>query len=420
MVDLKRNNKFNDSFFWGASISAHQVEGNNHNQWTVWELENAKVRSVQSEYKIGDYVNWDKIESQAKDPNNYVSGSLGNHYKFFKKDFDLLGKMNMNALRFSIEWSRIEPQDDAWDIDEIKHYKEYLDELKLRGIEPIVTLFHFSLPTWFAEKGGFEKRANIKYFSRFAKKILSELGSSIKYVITINEPEVYCFESYYSQNWPPAKRSLYKYLQVINNLACAHRKVSKIIHRISSDYKISIAKNSVYFYAGDNAWLSRLSAKLMCYVQDGYFISKVIKHCDFLGVNYYFSDRVYGYRVHNQDQKLSDLNWSMQPGDIQHVLERLYFKYKKPIIITENGVADSGDIHRKWWITQTIIAMQNAMKNGVELDGYLHWSLIDNFEWAFGKWPRFGLAQIDYKTGERKLRPSAIWFGGVIKRIRKK
>jgi len=419
MADIKQINRFKDDFFWGASISAHQVEGNTHNQWTVWELENAKVKSVQAEYRISDYAVWDKIKLQAKDPNNYVSGSLANHYKNYKKDFDLLQKMNMNALRFSIEWSRIEPQEGVWDDNEIKYYKEYLGELKNRGIEPIVTLFHFTLPTWFAEKDGFEKRTNVKYYCRFVKKIISELGENIKYIITINEPEIYSFESYYRQDWPPAKRSLYKLLSVINNLAYAHRQASKIIHKISSDYKVSIAKNSVYFYAGDNAWLSRFSAAIMRYIQDDYFIKKVIRHCDFLGVNYYFSDRIYGYKIHNQDQKLSDLNWSMQPGDIQYVLERLFFKYKKPIIITENGLADAEDINRKWWITQTLLAMQKAIKNGVKLDGYLHWSLIDNFEWALGKWPRFGLVSIDYKTGERKLRTSAIWFGNVIKKIRR-
>jgi Beta-glucosidase/6-phospho-beta-glucosidase/beta-galactosidase len=156
----------------------------------------------------------------------------------------------------------------------------------------------------------------------------------------------------------------------------------------------------------------------MQYCQDDYFIKKVIKYCDFLGVNYYFSNRVYGYRIHNPNQKLSDLQWNMQPADIQYVLERLHDKYKLPIIITENGLADADDSQRKWWLNQTLIGMQKAIKNGVRLEGYLHWSLIDNFEWTYGKWPRFGLVAINYETGERKLRPSARWFGRVIKHLR--
>ncbi len=409
---------FPKRFLWGAATAAHQVEGSNHNQWTVWELENAKAKAAQAGYYLNDYESWDKIKDQAKDPNNYVSDVLADHYNRYEEDFDLLAKMNMNAYRFSVEWSRIEPEEGVWDAEAVMHYKDYANRLKKRNIEPIVTLFHFTLPVWFAEKGGFTKRSNVKYFTRFTEKIISELGTSVRLIITINEPEVYAAESYYQQTWPPAVRDRYKWWRVVNNLAYAHRQSAKAIHRLNRRYKVSIAKNSNFFYPGDNAWLSRLSAAVMQYAQDDYFIKKVIKQCDFLGVNYYFSNRVYGYRIHNPDQKLSDLNWDLHPADIQYVLERLHSKYKIPIIITENGLADADDIQRQWWITQTLIGMQKAIANGVQLQGYLHWSLMDNFEWANGKWPRFGLAAVDYTTGERTLRPSARWFGRIIKKIR--
>jgi len=414
----KINSKFPKRFLWGAATAAHQVEGGNHNQWTIWELENAKTRAAQSDFHIGDYDSWDRIKKQAKDPDNYVSGNLANNYSNYEEDFDLLQKMHMNAYRFSVEWSRIEPIEGAWNAEAIAHYKDYADELKRRSIEPVVTLFHFTLPIWFAEKGGFEKRSNVKYFTRFAKKIVSELGLRVKYIITINEPEVYAMSSYYYQDWPPALHSPYKTWRVINNLALAHKQSARAIHSLNRRYKVSIAKSSAYFYPGDNAWISRVSASVMQYFQDDYIIKKFIQHCDFLGVNYYLSNRVYGYRIHNPEDHLSDLNWAMAPGDIQYILERLYGKYKIPIIITENGLADDQDINRKWWITQTIVGMQNAIKKGVELEGYLHWSLLDNFEWAYGKWPRFGLAEVDYATGKRSLRQSARWFGGVIKKLR--
>ena len=157
----------------------------------------------------------------------------------------------------------------------------------------------------------------------------------------------------------------------------------------------------------------------MQYVQDDYFIKKVVRHCDFLGVNYYFSNRVYGYRVHNPEKNVSDLGWDMAPSDIEHVLVRLHDKYNKPILITENGVADQHDQHRKWWISQTLAGIHRAMREGVSVIGYIHWSLLDNFEWGFGKWPRFGLAAVNYATGERTLRPSAVWFGKIIKKLRK-
>ena len=409
---------FPKRFLWGAATAAHQVEGGNHNQWTVWELENAKTKAAQAEYHINEFPNWEHIRREARSANNYVSDKLADHYNRYLEDFDLLKQMNMNAYRFSIEWSRIEPREGVWDAAAIDHYREYVMSLKRLGIEPVVTLFHFTLPVWFAEMGGFEKRANVKYFVRFAEKIIGELGTNVRLIITINEPEVYATESYYQQNWPPAQNSKYLWWRVVNNMAYAHKQVAKTLHAKNRRYRISIAKNSNYFYAGDNAWLSEASAAVMQYFQDDYFIKKFIKHCDFLGVNYYQTQRVYGYRIHNPTDQLTDVHWTLAPGDLQYVLERLHRKYQKPMIITENGLADSEDTNRQWWISQTLIAMQKAMASGVELQGYLHWSLMDNFEWAYGKWPRFGLAAVDYKTGERTLRPSAHWFGRIIKKIR--
>ena len=417
-MEKKPTQDFPKHFLWGAATAAHQVEGGNHNQWTVWELEHAKTKAAQAEYHFKDFENWDSIKQDAKDPNNYVSAGLADHYGRYEEDFALLKKMNMNSYRFSIEWSRIEPEEGAWSAEAIAHYQEYARRLHKLDIEPIVTLFHFTLPVWFAQKGGFEKRANVQYFTRFVEKIIGELGISVRYIITMNEPVVYAYESYYLQNRPPALASPYKFWKVLNNLAYAHRQASKVIHGMNRRYKVSIAKNSNYFYAGDNAWLSRFSADTMQYFQDDYFLNKVVKSCDFLGINYYQSQRVYGYRIHNPDKDMSDIDWDMQPGDIQYVLERLSRKYNLPIIITENGLADADDDKRKWWLTHTLMGMKEAIGNGVHLQGYVHGSLIDTFEWELGKWPRFGLAEINYKTGDRKLRPSALWFGRVIKKIR--
>lgn len=418
MAQPKLSLKFPKRFLWGAATAAHQIEGNTHNQWTVWELENAKSKAAQAEYQLNDLENWEDIRAQAKDPDNYVSGELADHYALYLQDFDLLETMGMNSFRFSVEWSRIEPEEGVWNASAIAHYKQYVAELKKRNIEPVMTLFHFSLPVWFTDKGGFEKRSNVKHFVRFAEKIVREIGTDVKYIITINEPEVYAFESYYLGHWPPNQRSKWKWWRVINNLCYAHRQAAKVIHQINRRYEVSIAKNSGYFYAGDDAWLSRMSAAIMQYFQDDYVLKKVAKQCDFLGVNYYFSYRVYGYRIHNPDEKVSDLGWDASPVNIEHALRRLHEKYHLPMIITENGLADSSDTHRQWWISQTLIGMQRAMDHGVKLKGYLHWSLLDNFEWAHGKWPRFGLAAVDYDTKKRQLRPSARWFGKVIKHLR--
>lgn len=410
---------FPKRFLWGAATSSHQVEGATHNQWSVWELEHAKTKAVQAEYHLADFHSWDRIQHEAKKPQNYVSGKVGDHYNRYAEDFDFLEKMHMNAFRFSIEWSRIEPQEGAWNAEAITHYKKYLAELKHRGIEPIVTLVHFSLPVWFAEKGGFEHRGNNKYVVRYAEKIMSELGNGIRYIVTINEPEVYSFESYVMHEWPPQKSSKLLAIRVARNQLAAHKKMYKALKVINPRYKIGIAKNSVYFYPGDTAWLSRVSAHVMQYVQDDYHLNYIKKHSDFLGLNYYMSQRVFGYRTHNpENAPYTDVDWMMSPGDIEYVLQRWHLKYGKPILITENGVADDRDALRQEWIKETVIAMQRSIADGVELIGYLHWSLTDNFEWAYGKWPRFGLVSLDYTTGKRELRQSAVWFGRVIKRLR--
>lgn len=410
---------FAKHFLWGAATAAHQVEGNNHNQWTVWELENAKSLAAQADFHIQDYPSWERVKEQARSPYNYVSDKLGDHYTRYEEDFDFLKKMHMNAYRFSIEWSRVEPEEGAWNAEAVTHYKEYLAELKRREIEPVVTLMHFTLPVWFAQKGGFRQRANTKFFVRYAERIMSELGSDIRYVIIINEPEVYAVEGYYLQEWPPNEHSRFGTWRVLMNQAYAFKKASKAIHGLNRRHKVGVAKNVTHYYPGDSTWLSHLSARVMSYFSGDYILKKYVKHSDYIGINYYQSQRVFGYRIHNpEDKDYSDINWMLAPGDIEYVLEDIHEKYKLPILITENGLADGEDQYRQAWIKETIVAMQRAMNRGVKLIGYLHWSLTDNFEWAYGKWPRFGLVTIDYKTGKRRLRPSAVWFGGVIKKLR--
>ena len=410
--------KFPKSFLWGVSTAAHQVEGGNHNQWSEWELENAKALAIRSTYQFEDLDNWPAVKHVAKQPGNYVSGRTVNHYTQYEQDFDLARTMHMNAFRFSVEWSRIQPEEDAWNAEAVRHYKDYIVAMKKRGLEPVMTLFHFTLPIWFARKGGFERRANIRYFVEFVDRILEELGPSVRYIITINEPENYTYQSYVTGEWPPQRHKKLLALRVYRNLALAHNRAAGVIHKKSRKYKVSVAKNSMFVYPGDDAWLSRASASVGQFIQDDYFLRQVYKTCDFLGVNYYMDARIYGYRMHNPQDKVSDLGWDMEPQNIELVLRRLHDKYHLPIMITENGVADATDQYRQWWLTQTIMALQKAMESGVDVLGYLHWSLLDNFEWDKGTWPRFGLFAVDYTTGARTPRPSALWLARVLKKIR--
>jgi beta-glucosidase len=409
--------RFPKRFLWGAATSAHQVEGNNTNQWTVWERANAATKAAQAEYQYHDLAGWPKISKLAKDPSNYISGEASDHYHRYEEDFTILESLGLNAYRFSIEWSRIEPTEGAWNVEAIEHYRQYIGALKKRNIEPMMTLFHFSLPIWFADMGGFEKRRNVKYFVRFVEKVMNELGHDLKYIITINEPQVYVSESYVRQNWPPMRSSRLLALRVLRNLAHAHNKAARLIHSMNRRYKVSIANDSTYIYPGDDAIISRISASVWQYIIDDYTLRRVRRTCDFIGVNYYFSSRFYGYRIHNEDQHLNDLGWDMHPDHLEYVVERLYKKYKLPIIVTESGLADSDDSRRKWWIANSMAALQRALREGVDVRGYFHWSLLDNFEWAHGRWPDFGLIEVDYSTMKRRPRASAKWWADVLKKL---
>ncbi len=399
--------RFPRRFLWGASLSAHQAEGGLSNQWTTWELENAKSLAAQSPYQYGDLPSWPEVSKQAKSAENYLSGQASDHWNRWRDDIELVEKLGLNTLRFSIEWSRIEPTEGGWNSQAMEHYKQYLAELKRRDITPIVTLFHFTLPEWFAQKGGFTKRSNLVYFQQFVTKITQELGGQLGYVITINEPTVYAWQSYGTGAWPPNVTSRWQAWRVMRNLLRAHHQAAKILHDRNRRIKVSMAHNISYVYAGDDAKLSIWSAHLIDWATNRYLLKRSLKSSDFIGVNFYFSNRVYGYRIHNPEERVSDLGWNMEPGHLQYVLEDLHERYKMPLIVTENGLADASDSQRGWWLTETIQALWQARQSGADVRGYVHWSLLDNFEWDKGKWPRFGLVAVDYDSQKRTLRPSA-------------
>ncbi len=329
---MAKTYNFPKRFLWGAATSAHQVEGGMHNQWSVSELEHARSRAKQAEYKLNYLADWDELKKDATRPSNYVSGKAVDHYHHYEQDFDLLKSMNMNAFRFSIEWSRIEPEEGKWDEKQIEHYREYIIALKKHGIEPVVTLFHWAMPVWFAERGGFEKRANINYFVRFAEKVLSEYEPYIRLICTFNEPEVYVGQGWMHEGeWPPHKHGQYLLgAWTYYNLAVAHNRVAKNGHRMSRRFKFSVSKNCAHHYLGDESIMSKVALRMWRYIEDYWFLNRIKRSMDWLGLNYYFSNRYIGGKINNENVHVSDLGWDMQPDNIQFVIERLYKKYKKP------------------------------------------------------------------------------------------
>ena len=422
--------KFPNGFLWGAATSAHQVEGNNHNDWTEWEHTNsarlaaeAARRHTNAPTRIPDYI-LNNYPNPLQEE-NYISGRACDHYNRYGEDFGLVKEMGHNAHRFSIEWSRIEPEEGKFNQDEIEHYRKVILALRERGIEPFVTLWHWTMPVWFVKKGGFEKSGNIKYFVRFCEYIVKEFSAQgesasggkddITYWITLNEPEIYSVNSYLKGIWPPQKKNLIPYLSVIVNLIKAYHESYKIIKKINPGAQVGIAKNNIYFEAHRNKVHNLMLKKFIDWWWNFYFLNCIKNHQDFIGLNHYFHNRIKNFKFNqNENKKVSDMGWELYPEAIYYVLKSLK-KYHKPIYITENGLADAKDENREWFIKESLQNIHKAIAEGVDVKGYFHWSLLDNFEWDKGFWPRFGLVEIDYETLERKPRPSSRVYAEIAK-----
>ena len=425
---MAQDNKkvFSDDFLWGASVSAHQAEGGNHNQWTVWELAHAAELAKTAEKRLGWMPSWPDIKTEAANPNSYISGDGVKHYQKFEDDFDILQKLNLNSFRFSIEWSRLEPEPGQWNQAEIEHYRSYIKALKSRGIEPVLNIWHWTHPVWFGEMGGFKYRRNLKYFERLVQKIVEEYGDDVKYYLTINEPIVYSVFGYLRTDttsgmmWPPAEKSAASLLRVFWNLVQAHRRAYKIIKRHRPSAMVGIASQLGNIQAKDSHDIfDTLSTKLMRAAWNWAFLHRIRRQQDFVGINYYFTSYYDNwFREDNPKLPLNDLGWYMEPEGLYPLLLRTWAHYKKPIMISENGVADQHDQFRQWWIEETIVAMERSMSQGVKIIGYFHWSLLDNFEWATGWLAKFGLVEVDRQNGmKRTIRPSGRWLAERIKKL---
>ncbi len=417
------NKQFPKNFLWGASTSGHQVEGGNHDQWTIWEKANAERLAKDAEKLQGWRWNspvWEDIKKEAKDPQNYISGKGIDHYNRYKQDFDLAKQLNLNAFRFTVEWSRIEPEQGKIDQEAIDHYKDYIKELKKRDMEPILNIWHWTVPVWFEQKGGFKHRRNLKYFKNFVHLVATEFTDDLEYVITLNEPNVYATFSYQLGMWPPQEKNVISMLKVYLNLVKAHKTAYYLLKQQKPNLQIGVATQLANIQAKDpHDYSDEFSTRIMRFGWNWWFLNRIKHEQDFVGMNYYFTDYYNGwFKRDDPTVPRSDLGWYMEPEGLYPILLRAWAHYKKPIIVTENGVADFKDEYRRWWIEETIVAMERAVSEGVNIRGYFHWSLLDNFEWAQGWWPRFGLVEVDRQRGMRRtVRKSAEWYAERIKKL---
>jgi len=398
---------FPKDFLWGAALSAYQAEGNNVNS---------------------DWWDWEKSQG-VKEP----SGEACRHYQLYKEDFDLAKQLNHNCHRLSIEWSRIQPEENEFSSLEMEHYKDVILSLRERSIEPIVTLHHFTNPLWFAKLGGWRSEKSIAYFLSYVKYVVEALSDKVSFWVTINEPMVYTYYSYIIGEWPPQEKSALTAKMVAKNLASAHIQAYKLIHSIYKKRNLpapllSIAQNLIAFVACKN----NLRNKFAVYLRNRLFnfglIDKFIRHraIDYLGINYYTRHLLDspGWTVkalltdvckNNHDNlKKNSLGWEIYPQGLFNLIMYLK-KYKMPIFILENGIYTEDDNLRWEFICEHLRNVYRARQEGADVRGYLHWSLIDNFEWNKGFSPRFGLIAVDYRTYKRTVRESGKKFSLVCK-----
>lgn len=399
-MDKQKVLKFPDGFLWGVSTSAYQIEGGITNDWSEWEKSAARIN---------------KLKADGKNPNDFICGQACDSYNRYEEDSDLVKGLGCGAYRLGIEWARIEPTAGRWNRAEIEHYRKILLALKSRGIKSVVTLWHWTNPVWLVQLGGWSNRKIIEYFSRYSELIVRELGDLIDYWVTINEPMMHVANGYITGKWPPNQKNIFKAYKAFNNLIKAHKLIYKTIHSKYPKSSVGLTMLANYFEPAHKWCLNEIFyASLANYFWNDWFLKSLQDRFDFIGVDYYFHDRIVWYPPfrRNLNKEITDIGWEIYPEGIYQVLKN-YKKFNKPLFIMENGIAHSEDKQRVKFIMSHLKYVHQAISEGVQVRGYFYWSLLDNFEWALGWAPKFGLYAVDRKTFERTARPCAKVYGEI-------
>ena len=401
--------QFPNDFYWGAATSAHQVEGNNHNDWAEWEKSESRIKNLESRIKKEDFIKQSPEHLFKKWPapldlENYISGRACDHYSRFREDFDIAKSLGHNAHRFSIEWSRIEPEEGKFNEKEIEHYREVIRALRERRIEPFVTLWHWPFPIWVANQGGWENKKTVNDFAIYCERIAGALRDQVKFWVVLNEPGYWFVNAYVTKKFPAPKQSLFAPIRAYMHMIRAHKKVYKKMKDINKEFFIGIVEST--------GWIAPETLRWVLHdIRNFIFPWFVKNYFDFFGLNYYRRAPIIGGNLGD----VSEIGWEIYPEGLYQNIRGAYSRFGKPIFITENGIADSQDLKRTEFIKTHLQAVARAVTEGIDVRSYFYWSLLDNFEWDSGFWPRFGLVGVDYKTMERKIRPSAFEYAKICK-----
>lgn len=433
---------FPDGFLWGTATASFQIEG-----------------ATRADGR-GESI-WDRF---CDTPGKVLNGDKGDpaceSYTRYAEDIALIKALNNNAYRFSIAWPRIVPDGNSVTNNEagLTYYEKLVDGLLAAGITPLATLYHWDLPQALQDKGGWAARSTIDAYEHYVRVVVGRLGDRVKLWATFNEPWCISILSNELGEHAPGNRDRKLALQVAHNVMVAHGRGFRTIQELCPDGKAGIVLNMWPVYPEFDTASDHALARLTASKYNGWFIEPVLGSgyprdawedygddvpvvepgdletmrtgLDFLGLNYYTRMVVHdpnggtGRRLYQRDAtKVSARDWETYPDGLYDLLMWLHREYPQipEIYVTENGMAcrdvlENGAVHdpeRIAYLREHISAVYEAMQAGVPLKGYFVWSLMDNFEWAFGYDSRFGLAYVDFETQQRTLKDSGHWYGRV-------
>ena len=419
---------FPSSFKWGTATAAHQIEGNCINNWSEFEnqINSSGIPNIKDGQKSGIACDsWNRLE----------------------EDIENIKKLGVSYYRFSIEWSKIEPEQNKYDTKVLNHYNEFINILIDNNITPVLTLYHFTHPIWFDKLRGFEKEENIKYFISFCIKVFNKYSNKVKYWCTINEPAVLAAQGYFNGIFPPGIKKPQLSAEVLKNLLETHVRVFHTLKHLDNGNKVKIGlvKNINQFDPWNRwnilDWIisyyvnSFFNNSSIIFFKTGIFSVNIpgllsiyhknkqaINSNDFIGLNYYSHNHV-KFKLsikepfiikYKSNEIMTDMPYTIYGEGLYRAIKSIS-KLNLPIIITENGIADKKDDKRELYINRYLYAVYKSIKEGYNVTGYFYWSLMDNFEWAFGYDMKFGLYSVDFKTLKRSLRQGSNAFIKLVK-----
>ncbi|HEX4905702.1 MAG TPA: glycoside hydrolase family 1 protein [Acidimicrobiales bacterium] len=379
---------FPDGFTWGTATAAHQIEGGNwNNDWWAWEH---------------------NPDSGTTEP----SGDACDSYHRYAEDHAIIAELGLDNYRFGVEWARIEPEEGEFSIAALDHYARVCDDLLERGVTPVITYHHFTTPRWVAHHGGWEEPDTIGRFARYCERVTRHLGDRIGRACTINEPNMVSTHGYLSGAFPPGRRDA-ALRRAVNDVFCqAHRAAFDAIKGVRSDLDVglTLAMQSPHPVDGGE----ERAARIMRNLEDVFL--EAATGDDFIGVQTYSRMRIGpdGDVGPEPGVRTTLMGYEFWPEALEETIRRAWsLTDHTPILVTENGIGTDKDEERIEYVERALQGVLRAIDDGIEVLGYTYWSLLDNFEWALGYGPTFGLVEVDRSTFVRTPKPSAQWFGSV-------